>query len=156
MEVRWRVASDDERRQLEPWRVQALEAQLGLAGMPPERLVQLVALQRAGQQGSWRAAHPTVRQQAVYVGEALVASMDLAEQLTCVTLVDLVVDPARRGEGRGGAILRELQRRVASSGRCVRLSVRTHNPAQRLYLRAGFVVETHDDVHLRLVWPGPT
>ena len=71
----------------------------------------------------------------------------------------LAVTPAARGRGVGLALLHEAQReavRLGLSGAA--LLVEPHNPAQRLYGRAGFVLRGelllpgHTEAHLDLFW----
>lgn len=63
------------------------------------------------------------------------------------------IDPAQQGKGLGGAVLAEIMKRNADS-RVFRLNVLTGSPAQRLYHRHGFVVETQDPVDVFMVAGG--
>lgn len=71
----------------------------------------------------------------------------------------LAVAPAARGRGVGLALLHEAQREAAHLGlRGAALLVEPHNPAQRLYERAGFarrgelLLPGHTEAHLDLFW----
>ncbi|WP_425860440.1 GNAT family N-acetyltransferase [Arthrobacter sp. TWP1-1] len=63
------------------------------------------------------------------------------------------IDPAQQGRGLGGSVLTEIMRRNADS-RAFRLNVLTGSPAQRLYLRHGFTVESQDPVDVFMVSSG--
>lgn len=67
-------------------------------------------------------------------------------------LMDIALVPARRGSGLGTAIIRWLQELAASKGRPITLYVEPCGPAQRLYERLGFTVETKEHFHLRMRW----
>jgi ribosomal protein S18 acetylase RimI-like enzyme len=66
-----------------------------------------------------------------------------------MTLAELHVDPARRGEGIGGRLLDEVIHRHGD--RPLSLTTRSDNPARRLYERHGFgvVSEKRDDAYER-------
>ena len=59
------------------------------------------------------------------------------------------LDPALQGRGLGTAVLRTLLDRV--DGAPIRLNVLRGSPAQRLYERHGFTVETQDPVDVFMV-----
>lgn len=63
------------------------------------------------------------------------------------------IDPSRQGRGLGGAVLGHVMGRQADS-RAFRLNVLAGSPAQRLYLRHGFTVESADPVDVYMVAPG--
>ncbi|MEV4514793.1 GNAT family N-acetyltransferase [Dactylosporangium sp. NPDC049525] len=56
------------------------------------------------------------------------------------------LDPAVQGRGIGSAVLRTLLRHADADGVPVRLNVLQGSPAQRLYARHGFTVQTQDPV----------
>ncbi|SED80916.1 Ribosomal protein S18 acetylase RimI [Arthrobacter alpinus] len=63
------------------------------------------------------------------------------------------LDPGQQGKGLGGAVLTLVMRNAADS-RPFRLNVLTGSPAQRLYLRHGFSVESQDAVDVFMVADG--
>lgn len=66
-----------------------------------------------------------------------------AEQAERAWLLSAATHPSLRGRGVGRALLRRLLELLACSGvREVRLTVHPDNPAQHLYAREGFVVES--------------
>ncbi|MET0977217.1 MAG: GNAT family N-acetyltransferase [Paeniglutamicibacter terrestris] len=65
------------------------------------------------------------------------------------------IDPQHQGKGLGGSVLADLIRRHADI-RPFRLNVLAGSPAQRLYLRHGFVVDTSDPIDVFMVARGRT
>lgn len=61
------------------------------------------------------------------------------------------LDPRVQGGGIGTAVLRELLERCDRGGTVVRLNVLRGSPAQRLYERHGFAVESEDPVDVFMV-----
>ena len=57
-----------------------------------------------------------------------------------IDLVDIAISIDWRGKGIGSHLLRELIEESDSTGRAIILHVEPHNPAHRLYHRAGFVL----------------
>ncbi len=68
-----------------------------------------------------------------------------------IQIVDIALLPEHRDAGVGGRLLRQLLAEAAESGLPVSLHVTTHNPAQRLYARLGFVPLAGDEVYLEMV-----
>jgi ribosomal protein S18 acetylase RimI-like enzyme len=73
-----------------------------------------------------------------------------------IRVIDVSLLPAWRGRGIGGALLSELQREAAGSGRLVGIHVEMSNPARRLYQRLGFVVAEPGEVYDFMTWNGAT
>lgn len=63
------------------------------------------------------------------------------------------IDPAQQGRGLGGSVLGDIMRRNADS-HAFRLNVLRGSPAQRLYRRHGFTVESQDLVDVFMVSGG--
>lgn len=61
------------------------------------------------------------------------------------------LDPALQGRGIGGAVLERVL--AADRGQTFRLNVLQGSPALRLYLRAGFVLDSEDPVDMFLTRP---
>lgn len=61
------------------------------------------------------------------------------------------LDPALQGRGIGGAVLERVL--AAERGQTFRLNVLQGSPALRLYLRAGFVLDSEDPVDMFLTRP---
>lgn len=72
-----------------------------------------------------------------------------------IRLVDLVFSEAARGRGLGTELFRAYQREAATAGLPLRLTVRDGNPAERLYVRLGFVRTGINGPHVAMEWrPG--
>ena len=63
------------------------------------------------------------------------------------------LDRRHQGRGLGGSVLADVMARHADS-RPFRLNVLAGSPAQRLYLRHGFTVESQDPIDVYMVAPG--
>ncbi|UXJ49714.1 GNAT family N-acetyltransferase [Pseudomonas citronellolis] len=68
-------------------------------------------------------------------------------------IIDLALLPEACGRGIGSALLRQWLGRADAQGLSVGLYVENYNPAQRLYLRHGFVVEGENGVYLKMRRP---
>lgn len=75
-----------------------------------------------------------------------------ADQGDQVCVVDFVIQPEHRGRGIGAEVLARVKWRARLAHRPVRLMCLIGSPAQRLYERAGFVVEGATADRLQLAW----
>jgi len=72
-----------------------------------------------------------------------------------VQLVKLFLLPSFQGRGIGTRLVRQVMAQAAAQERPVRLRVLRVNPAQRLYLRLGFVITDETPERLTMEWrPG--
>jgi ribosomal protein S18 acetylase RimI-like enzyme len=67
-----------------------------------------------------------------------------------IRIVDIALLPERRGEGVGGALLRDLLAEADEDGKRVSIHVERFNPALRLYERLGFSLAEDKGVYLLL------
>lgn len=96
--------------------------------------------------------------QILEVEGSAVGVLSVREEQEPVELDVIVLDPAVRGRGIGSAVIRDVVRRAAASGRGVALQVlRTNERARRLYERLGFTVtdETATNHVMKLREPPP-
>jgi ribosomal protein S18 acetylase RimI-like enzyme len=70
-------------------------------------------------------------------------------------IVDIALLPEHRGNGVGGAILRDLLAEAAAAGKPVRIHVEHLNPALRLYERLGFRRIDDGGIYLLMEWTAP-
>ena len=67
-----------------------------------------------------------------------------------IRIVDIALLPARRGEGVGTALVRDLLAEADATGKRVTIHVERLNPALRLYERLGFTLAEDKGVYLLL------
>ncbi|MEU6914504.1 GNAT family N-acetyltransferase [Streptomyces olindensis] len=82
----------------------------------------------------------------ILAGGAFAGSVALRPAADCHWLEHFYLAPDLHGRGLGSAVLRTLLSGTDASGTLVRLNVLRGSPAQRLYARHGFTVETQDPV----------
>jgi ribosomal protein S18 acetylase RimI-like enzyme len=70
---------------------------------------------------------------------------------TVVRLIDIALLPEFRDRGAGTRLIGGLIEEACRSGRAVRLCVEPGNPAERLYLRLGFVPDGERGMHREMV-----
>lgn len=70
-------------------------------------------------------------------------------------IIDVALLPERRGQGLGGAILRDLQGEAAEQGKPVGIHVEKENPAMTLYRRLGFRKTEDKGVYDLMHWQPP-
>lgn len=67
-------------------------------------------------------------------------------------IIDIALAPEARGQGLGGALLRDIMDDARSERRAVGIHVEKQNPAMRLYRRLGFVTIEDKGVYDLLRW----
>lgn len=91
----------------------------------------------------------------VHVDGQLAGLLAAKEHAEHVQLVKVFLLPPFQGRGIGTRLVRQVMAQAASQGRPVRLRVLRVNPAQRLYLRLGFVITDETPERLYMEWrPG--
>jgi GNAT superfamily N-acetyltransferase len=91
----------------------------------------------------------------VHVDGQLAGLLAVEEHLEHVQLVKVFLLPPFQGRGIGTRLVRQVMAQAAAQGRPVRLRVLRVNPAQRLYLRLGFVITDETLERLYMEWrPG--
>lgn len=124
-----------------------------LAGVDTALRDTLLRVQFAGQDATYRAAHPGARFEVVEVGGAPVGRVISDAAADAVTVLDLAVTPDRRGQGIGAAVLRAFQDEARAAGVPLRFSVlRSNAGARRLHERLGFVPAGGTETHLHMQW----
>ncbi|KQV59780.1 GNAT family N-acetyltransferase [Duganella sp. Root336D2] len=123
-----------------------------LTGLAQPMLRQLLDMQFAGQQQSYRQAYPGARFDIIEVEGAPAGRLVLAQSSEALLLVDIALLPACCGQGIGSALLRGLQRQAAAGGLPLRLHVALNNPAEALYRRLGFKETGMSGMHRTMEW----
>lgn len=67
-------------------------------------------------------------------------------------LIDIALLPDWRGQGIGGLLLQGLLAEANQHNKTVQLHVEQFNPAQKLYLRLGFVAIEEQGIHILMQW----
>ncbi len=124
-------------------------------GLDDAALRQLLAMQLAAQDRSYRQAHPEASFDLILHEGQPVGRISVDRGEDTIQLIDIGLLPGARGSGIGGALLRALQDEAAIEGKRVALSVARGNPALSLYRRLGFAVVAEDDMYLGLEWRPP-
>jgi ribosomal protein S18 acetylase RimI-like enzyme len=127
-----------------------------LAMLPAGLADTLVAQQQRWQEAGYRQAFPQAGSWIIVVDGIPAGKLVLDEQPRQLHVVDIAIAPASRRRGYATAVLAQLQREAAASGRDVTLSIAHENSAAlRLYESLGFVGETRDAVRAALRWRAP-
>ena len=105
------------------------------------------------QRAHYEQHYPRARREIVLVAEAPAGRIWVEVQAAQVRLIDLSLRTAMRGQGVGGALLRDLQREARGLALPVTLHVMHGNErAKRFYERLGFSEERDVGSHLRMRW----
>ena len=88
----------------------------------------------------------------VHVDGQLAGLLAVEEHPEHVQLVKVFLLPRFQGLGFGARLVRQVLEQAAAQGRSVRLRVLRVNPAQRLYLRLGFVITDETPERLYMEW----
>jgi ribosomal protein S18 acetylase RimI-like enzyme len=119
-----------------------------LRHLPAEIAAPMVAIQARAREAGWRTRWPDHRHDALCDGAEVVGEVRYVDLPDHRLVIDLAVIPGRRGQGIGGAVLRDLI--AGAQPRAVLLSVLAHNPAQALYRRLGFAEVDADGPYVRM------
>ncbi len=121
-------------------------------GLDDAMLAQMLRMQFAGQQGTYRAQFPEADHHLILHDERPIGRLLVDRAEAAVVLVDVALLPEARGSGLGTRLLRALQAEAAEKGLPLRLKVVLTNPARRLYQRLGFVGLGDDGVFEQMEW----
>ncbi len=121
-------------------------------GLDDVMLAQMLRMQFAGQQGTYRAQFPEADHHIILRHERPIGRLLVDRSGAEVVLVDVALVAEARGSGIGTRLLRALQAEAAEKGVPLRLKVVLTNPARRLYQRLGFVGLDDDGVYEQMEW----
>lgn len=121
-------------------------------GLDDVMLAQMIKMQYAGQQGTYRARFPEADHHIILRGERPVGRLLVDRTGARMVLVDVALAPEARGAGIGTGLVRALQAEAAEKDLPLRLKVVLTNPARRLYERLGFVALGDDGVYEQMEW----
>lgn len=124
-------------------------------GWPPEQQQAFLRMQFNAQQRWYQTAYPLAEHSIITAGQETIGRVLVSRDKNSATLVDISILPEYRGHGIGGTVVRELIRQSSSRGETLRLQVLRTNPAQRLYLRLGFLQTGEDAMYLQMATRAP-
>ena len=127
-------------------------AEMEAWGLDDAMLAQMLRMQFAGQQGTYRAQFPQADHRIILHDGVPVGRILIDREGPEIVLVDVALVPALRGRGIGTWLLKDLLAEAAEADRPVRLKVVLTNPARRLYERLGFVGLGNDGVYEQMEW----
>ena len=102
------------------------------------------------QQRSYASAYEQCDHKIIELNGVPVGQMRVNWEKDSALLVDISLLPEHRGQGMGGALLRELIQQCSSNKSPLKLQVLHTNPAQRLYERLGFVRTGEDQMYIQM------
>lgn len=125
--------------------------EVAATGWPPEMQAAFLQQQHQAQHSHYRlhyadAAWLIIRQHGADVGR-----LYLDHRPDDLGVIDISLVPAVRGQGIGGAVLRDVLAMAAESDRVVGIHVEKANPARRLYERLGFELAEDKGIYDYLV-----
>jgi ribosomal protein S18 acetylase RimI-like enzyme len=121
-------------------------------GLEDAALDQMIALQFAGQQGTYRVRFPEADHHIILQEDRPIGRILVDRTGTALVLVDVALLPAVRGVGIGTRLVQGLQAEAAERGGPLRLQVLVTNPARRLYERLGFITLGEDAMYAQMEW----
>ena len=150
MRVDLRAATPDDEAFLTELDAEVNAAEFAGAGLAPAALAQLLAMQYRARTMGYAAQFPHAESYVVWIGPHRIGRVLVNETGQELRLVDIALLEAYRGSGIGTGLLQDLIMRARAEGVPMRLSVRTSNPAARLYERLGFVATASDAVYVQM------
>jgi GNAT superfamily N-acetyltransferase len=110
------------------------------AGWPAELQEAFLRQQHEAQHSHYSLHHSDAEWLIIERGGAAIGRLYLREDPERFHVIDISLLPEARGQGLGGAILRDLLDQAKGAGKGVSIRVEKFNPARRLYDRLGFRV----------------
>ncbi len=108
------------------------------AGWPPELQEAFLRQQHEAQHSHYSLHHGDAEWLIIERGGAPIGRLYLRDDPERFHIVDISLLPESRGQGLGGAILRDVLDHAKGAGKGVSIRVEKFNPARRLYDRLGF------------------
>jgi GNAT superfamily N-acetyltransferase len=128
--------------------------EIAVTGWPVELQESFLAQQAAAQHSHYALHFGDAEWMIIERGGEPIGRLYLDERPGTLHIVDIALLPHGRGQGVGGAILRDILDRAAVLGKAVSIHLERTNPARTLYERLGFeVVEDHGAYDLLRVEP---
>lgn len=125
-------------------------------GWSPEQQEAFLRMQFNAQQRWYQTAYPVAQHSIITAEDKAIGRVLVAHDNGVATLVDISILPQYRRHGIGTAIIGDLISQSSSRGGILKLQVLKTNPAQRLYVRLGFLQTGEDGMYLQMVTGAPT
>jgi ribosomal protein S18 acetylase RimI-like enzyme len=139
MDYQLRPAMPDDDSFLEQLYADVHMAEFAPLGLPAPALEQLMQMQHRAQCAEYGAQFPRAESSIVWAGPYRIGRLLVEESEGEIRLIDVALLGAFRNLGVGAGLIEELKQRAEARKFPLRLSVRSGNPAGRLYSRLGFV-----------------
>lgn len=120
------------------------EVELAPLAWPAEAKAAFLAQQHAAQHAHYREHYKGMEAHIVERGGSAIGRLYLQKMDGELRIVDISLAHEARGEGIGGALLRDVLARAAAEGRFAGIHVERNNPARSLYARLGFTLADPD------------
>jgi ribosomal protein S18 acetylase RimI-like enzyme len=114
--------------------------ELALSGWPEAERTAFLAQQHRAQHHHYLTYYPHAERLILERDGAAIGRLYVDAWTRELRIVDISLMPGARGQGIGGALLRDVIEWAAADGKGVSIHVEKVNPAKRLYERLGFVV----------------
>jgi ribosomal protein S18 acetylase RimI-like enzyme len=150
--INLRAASESDEEFLRDLYSGTRQAELALLPWTLEAKVAFVDMQFAAQGKHYRAAYPNAEHSIVSVEGVPAGRFYVDRQEGQILIVDLTLLPRFHRQGIGQALVSNLQREAASSGKAVTGHVERWNPAQLFWQRMGFELVPRDEMYFRISW----
>ncbi len=130
-------------------------AELAPTGWTEAEKAAFCADQFAAQERHYREHYPDCRFLVIERGGEPVGRLYRDRRADEIRVVDIALLESARGQGIGGALMRQVIAEAGAEGLAVRIHVERTNPARRLYDRLGFSLAERGEVYDLLAWTKP-
>ena len=130
--------------------------ELALTGWDEQQRAAFLKMQLDAQHVHYRGQYPDAEYLVILVDGIGVGRLYLAETADEIRILDITVLPENRGAGVGTAIVQELMRASAASGKALGIYVESFNRSLGLFERLGFVRSGENGYSYLLRWSGET
>ncbi len=127
-------------------------AEMQLTGWTSDQQRQFVRWQFDLQRQHYHRHYAGATFDVITLDDAPVGRMYVFRQPHELRLMEITIDPPRRGRGIGTRVVRNLLAEAAQTDAKITLHVEPDNPALRLYQRLGFAVVEQRGINLLLEW----
>jgi GNAT superfamily N-acetyltransferase len=153
-DITLRRVTRSDRPFLETVYAESRAAELSATDWTDDEKIAFCQSQFAAQDSHYRKYYPTCEYFVIALKGEPVGRLYRDRRADEIRVVDIALLAAKRGQGIGGEIMRQILTEAAEAHLMVRIHVETTNPARRLYERLGFRLVEKGDVYDLLSWNG--